>query len=228
MRVLIIDDHEVLWAGMRIVVENLAAEQRSGDAFEWEGVRDVEAARALAGRSFDLILLDYHLPKIKGVAALKATRAIFETPPIVMISGDESPEAIRAVIEEGAAGYIPKTMSEPQMLRALSLVLAHGIYLPPTALLDAHTPTRNSFAAQTTDAGLESLMTRELTTRQREVFARALRGMPNKLIARDLKIAEGTVKLHLAMVFRTMGVRNRTEAMYRVLSSGATGALERL
>ncbi len=67
-----------------------------------------------------------------------------------------------------------------------------------------------------------------LSPRQREVFSRALRGKPNKIIARELGIAEGTVKVHLAMVFRALGVRNRTEAMYRVLSADTAAAVTRL
>ena len=67
-----------------------------------------------------------------------------------------------------------------------------------------------------------------LSPRQREVFQRALRGKPNKVIARELGIAEGTVKVHLAMVFRALGVRNRTEAMYRMLSADAAAAVARL
>ena len=63
---------------------------------------------------------------------------------------------------------------------------------------------------------------------QREVFARALRGKANKVIARELGIAEGTVKVHLAMVYKALGVRNRTEAMYRVLSADAAEAVARL
>jgi DNA-binding NarL/FixJ family response regulator len=71
-------------------------------------------------------------------------------------------------------------------------------------------------------------MAAELSPRQREVFAGALRGKPNKVIARELGIAEGTVKIHLAMVYRALGVKNRTEAMYRVLSADAAQAVAHL
>lgn len=227
MKVLIVDDHEVLWSGMRGVVERLAAQQRPDEPFEWKGAKCVADAQALKDADFDLILLDYHLPDIEGIAALKAIRSRFETSPVVMISGDERPQAIRSAIEEGAAGYIPKTMPERDMVAALSLVLARGVYLPPAALLDADVTHQDMEPGVASDA-IAAFMAAELTPRQREVFARALRGMPNKLIARELGIAEGTVKVHLAIVFRALGVRNRTEAMYRVLSAEAGEALERL
>jgi two-component system, NarL family, nitrate/nitrite response regulator NarL len=227
MRVLIVDDHEVIWSGMRGVVERLAAQQRPAEPFAWFCARDVPSARALDVESLDLILLDYHLPGTSGIDAMVSLRERFEAAPIVMVSGDQRPDNIRRVIEAGAAGYIPKTMPEPEMVAALALVMAHGIYLPPVALLDVDTPVENGDAQIANDA-LPGFMAAELSPRQREVFARALRGKPNKIIARELGIAEGTVKVHLAMVYRALGVRNRTEAMYRVLSADAAHAVARL
>ena len=230
MRVLLVDDHEVIWSGMRGVVERLAAQHRPGETFEWRCVRDVAAALALQVTGLDLILLDYHLPGISGVPAMQALRERFDAAPIVMVSGDQRPENIRRVIEAGAAGYIPKTMPEPEMVAALALVMACGIYLPPVALLDVEHPVDAGDAGDThvSNDALHGFMSAELSPRQREVFAHALRGKPNKVIARDLGIAEGTVKVHLAMVYRALGVRNRTEAMYRVLSADAAGAVARL
>lgn len=227
MRVLIVDDHEVIWSGMRGVVERLVLQHRPGDSFEGFCVRDVPGAQALDIDTLDLILLDYHLPGITGIEAMKALRARFEAPPIVIVSGDQRPDNIRQAIEAGAAGYVPKTMREPEMIAALGLVLAHGIYLPPMALLDVQ-PVVDTGDAQVANDALHGFMAAELSPRQREVFARALRGKPNKVIARELGIAEGTVKVHLAMVYRALGVRNRTEAMYRVLSADAVEAVARL
>lgn len=227
MQVLFIDDHEVIWSGMRGVVERLAAQQHPGEPFGWRCTRDVPAALALATEALDLILLDFHLPGVSGLQAMAALRERFESAPIVVVSGDQRPDNIRRVIEAGAAGYIPKTMPEAEMVAALALVMAHGVYLPPVALLDADT-ARDDGDAHVTAEALPAFMAAELSPRQREVFTRALRGKPNKVIARELNIAEGTVKVHLAMVYRALGVRNRTEAMYRVLSADAANALARL
>jgi DNA-binding NarL/FixJ family response regulator len=106
--------------------------------------------------------------------------------------------------------------------------MAHGVYLPPVALLDALPAPEPADDAQLPNDAIAAFMAAELSPRQREVFARALRGKPNKVIARELGIAEGTVKVHLAMVFRALGVHNRTEAMYRVLSADAINAVGRL
>lgn len=227
MRVLIVDDHEVIWSGMRGVVERLASQQRPGEEFRWYCARDVPAVRVLDATELDLILLDFHLPGITGLEALIAVRELFEAVPVVVTSGDQRPQNIRGAIEAGAAGYIPKTMPEQEMVAALSLVMARGIYLPPVALLEEDDCLGGGDVRVAADA-LPGFVAGELSPRQREVFARALRGKPNKLIARELGIAEGTVKIHLAMVFRALGVRNRTEALYRVLSTDAAEALDRL
>lgn len=227
MQVLFVDDHELIWSGMRGVVERLAGQQRPGEAFGWHCTRDLATALALEVEALDLVLLDFHLPGVAGLAAMAALRERFESAPIVVVSGDQRPDNIRRVIEAGAAGYIPKTMPEPEMVAALALVMAHGVYLPPVALLDAEPAHDDGEPALAAEA-LPAFMAAELSPRQREVFTRALRGKPNKVIARELGIAEGTVKVHLAMVYRALGVRNRTEAMYRVLSADAADALARL
>jgi DNA-binding NarL/FixJ family response regulator len=224
----LVDDHEVIWSGMRGVVERLAAQQRPGERFDWFCARDLAGALASEAGALDLVLLDYHLPDTEGLSALRALRERFDAAPIVIVSGDQQPERIRRAIEAGAAGYIPKTMPEAEMVAALGLVMAHGVYLPPVALLDAEPAPEPADDAQLSNDAIATFMAAELSPRQREVFARALRGKPNKVIARELGIAEGTVKVHLAMVFRALGVRNRTEAMYRVLSADAINAVGRL
>lgn len=227
MQVLFIDDHEVIWSGMRGVVERLVAAQRPGEPFDWRCARDLDAAMALPLAAPDLILMDYHLPGVTGLDALAALRERFESSPVVVVSGDQRPDKIRRAIEAGAAGYIPKTMPEPEMVAALGVVMARGVYLPPVALMDVE-PARAEGEAQLDAESLPAFMAAELSPRQREVFTRALRGKPNKVIARELGIAEGTVKVHLAMVYRALGVHNRTEAMYRVLSADAAHTLATL
>lgn len=228
MRVLLIDDHEVIWSGMRGVVGRLAGQLRPELPFEWHCARDLREALAVEAAALDLILLDYHLPDCDCVSALHVLRERHDAAPIVVVSGDLQPERIRRTIEAGAAGYVPKAMPEADMVAALALVMAHGVYLPPVALLEAGPPPEAPDDAPLSSEAIAGFIAAELSPRQSEVFARALRGKPNKVIARELGIAEGTVKAHLAMVFRALGVRNRTEAMYRVLSADAVRAVARL
>ncbi|MBL8288056.1 MAG: response regulator transcription factor [Rubrivivax sp.] len=246
MRVLLVDDHEVVWSGMRGVVARVAAAHRPLPAaaapLQWHCARNLADALALGGAApdptgpLDLVLLDYHLPDADGLVALRRLRDRYEGVPIVVVSGDEQPATIRRCIDAGAAGYIPKTVSEAEMVAALEVVMARGVYLPPLALLEpvpaaaAAAPGARDDGAQAgcvADEALAGFLAAELSPRQRQVLAQALRGRPNKAIARDLGIAENTVTVHLAMAFRALGVRNRTEAMYRVLAADAVHAVER-
>ncbi len=134
-----------------------------------------------------------------------------------MLSGDTSAELIRRAVELGAAGFIPKRYSSEAMLAALDLVLAGGIYLPAEVLRQAGwaVPRRTDSRV----IGIEERFS-QLTPRQVEVYRAATRGLPNKLIARELGIAESTVKTHLSAVYEVLGVRNRTEAAYQASVEG--------
>ncbi len=224
MNVLLIDDHEIVWNGTRSLLQRLAAELDPQASFSFEAVRDVAAAGTLAGRHFDLVLLDYHLPGLAGVAALHAVKAQFESTPVCMQSAETTPQRVREVIEAGAAGFIPKSYRLDEMEAALRVVLRHRVYLPAEFLLaDAVTRTPSADALSRED--MARFVECELSQRQRQVLALAVRGMPIKLISRQLGIAEGTVKVHLSMVYRALGARNRTDALCRLFDAQATSAL---
>jgi DNA-binding NarL/FixJ family response regulator len=227
MRVLLIDDHEIVWSGTRRLLERLAAEIDAGAPFSFEAVRDVASAMALPADGFDLVLLDYHLPDLSGLAALQAVKARFESTPVCMQSAECMPQRVRELIECGAAGFIPKSYRLDDMEAALRLVLRHRIYLPAEFLVaDAATRSTGPEADELTREDLPRFLRAELSPRQRQVLALAIRGVPVKLIARELGIAEGTVKVHLSMVYRALGARNRTDALCRVFDAKAAAALE--
>jgi DNA-binding NarL/FixJ family response regulator len=138
-----------------------------------------------------------------------------------VLSGYEDPAIMRSALERGVLGFIPKAYSPEVMLSAVRLVLAGGVYVPPM-MLTALPPgivagvapmrggePRSSGASSQTLEHLRSV----LTERQVEVLQLLSQGKPNKLIGRSLGISEGTVKIHLAAIFRALNVRNRTEAV---------------
>jgi DNA-binding NarL/FixJ family response regulator len=227
MNVLLIDDHEVVWNGTRRVIERVSAEVDPSAVLGFEAVRDVAAAKRLPAEGFELVLLDYHLPDLSGVEALRAVKAHFELTPVCMQSGESTPQRVREVIEAGAAGFIPKSYSLQDMEAALRVVLQHRVYLPAEFLLDDQV-TREKLPDEVKPEDLAGFIQAELSPRQRQVLALAIRGTPIKLIARKLSIAEGTVKVHLSMVYRALGARNRTDALCRVLGAQAATALDSL
>lgn len=122
-------------------------------------------------------------------------------------------------VDLGAAGFIPKRYSSEMMIAALGKVLAGQIFLSAKVL-------RLSAADQgpRSRGHVEGVLQR-LTGRQRDVYRAAARGLSNKLIARDLDIAESTVKTHLTAVYAELGVRNRTEAAYQAPRDGVDTAV---
>ncbi|MCW5634354.1 MAG: response regulator transcription factor [Rubrivivax sp.] len=224
MQVLLIDDHEIVRAGTQRLLERIAAELHPGTALDFAAVRDVAAALALPATGVELVLLDYHLPGTSGVEALRAVRAHFEGASVCLLSAETTPQRVREVIEAGASGFIPKTYALDEIEAALRVVLRHRVYLPAELLLaePAAAPEPDSAPREQ----LAHFVANELSQRQRQVLALAVRGLPTKLIARQLAIAEGTVKVHLSMVYRALGARNRTDALYRVLAADAAEALD--
>ncbi|VWX61328.1 Two component transcriptional regulator, LuxR family [Burkholderiales bacterium 8X] len=225
MKVLLIDDHEIVWSGTRRLLERLSQELEPGAAFHFEAVRDVEAARLQPRDGFDLVILDYHLPGMSGLEALASVKAHFESVPVCMQSAESDAQRVRAVIDAGAAGFVPKSYRLEEMEAALRLVVRHRVYLPAEFVLAEHV-VRERQPDELSTEELARFLGTELSPRQKQVLALAIRGLPVKLISRQLSIAEGTVKVHLSMVYRALGVRNRTEALCRVFEASAAGALE--
>jgi DNA-binding NarL/FixJ family response regulator len=169
-------------------------------------------AADLRDQRFDLIFLDWNMPGLQGEQALDAVKLGFPTCPVVVVSGEDGADIIRSAIARGAAGYVPKAASPEVMLGALQLILAGGVYLPPQVL---GTAPRLGTAGARAEPPLA-----DLTERQKAVLRSALKGTPNKVIARELGISEGTVKSHLSSAFRALDVRNRTEALYSAAKLG--------
>ncbi len=207
MHILIVDDHPLFREGMKILLSSLDPAVLMSEA----GTVAEAVARA-ATESPDLVLLDMNLPGVSRLDALRQVKDAYESAAVVVVSGDEDPLFVRACIEAGAAGYIPKTTDSALTIQALRLVLAHGIYLPRSALGRPATARQPGVSAPWSEL--------QLSDRQMAVLERMLRGKPNKIIARDLNIAVGTVKAHLWAVYQALGVTSRSQAMYRVHELG--------
>jgi DNA-binding NarL/FixJ family response regulator len=205
MRVLLIDDHPLFREGLKGLLLGLEP------SVQVEQAGSVDAAEALQGLSFDLVLMDLNMPGSQGMDALSRTKALFEAAAVVVVSGDESPSTIQSAIQHGAAGYVPKTTDPSVTIQALRLVLAQGTYLPPEALRQPGTTPETATAPATSTPNWP----KELSPRQLAVLRCLLQGKPNKVIAREIGIAEGTVKAHLWAVYQLLGVSNRAQAMYR-------------
>lgn len=202
MKILLADDHDLFRAGLGMVLGELEADTQLLQAASLTDAIEC----ALAEPDLDLALLDLNMPAMNGNAGLQQFRTQFPQVPVVIVSGSDDLAAVHAALNTGASGFIHKSTSPTVMLSALRLVLAGGIYVPPHAMRQDQAPKP---AAPAANKGWEI----RLTARQMEVLRLLALGKPNKVIARELDLSEGTVKIHLSAIFRVLDVNNRTEAV---------------
>ena len=205
LRLLLADDHEMVRVALRHALSPLAP------AIEWREAGDavaVETELELCA-DIDLALVDLHMPGAGGAGWIATLRARHPAVPLVVLSGDESPALVRALIGHGVAGFIPKSDSAAIILQAVRLVLSGGTYAP--LRLVANGEREDAMPPAPPRSLVSGPLT--LTARQVDVLRLLARGLPNKLIARQLGLSEATVKVHLLAIFRALGVHNRTQAV---------------
>lgn len=223
MKILIADDH-------RLIVEAVADKLAElGPQVRFVQALSVEELMASLIDDLDLAIIDLGMPGAQGIDHIQEVRRRKPALPVIVLSGHDDPAIMREALQAGAMGFIPKAYSPDVMLLAVRLVLAGGIYVPPLMLsevasLDPLHQAASISAARAegqqhsggANAGPETSLAQlrnVLTERQLDVLILLSQGKPNKLIGRSLGISEGTVKIHLAAIFRALKVRNRTEAV---------------
>jgi DNA-binding NarL/FixJ family response regulator len=208
--VLLVDDHAVVREGLRSFLElqdgiEVVAEAADGEA----------AVRAAEAWKPDVVLMDLVMPRLDGVGAMRELRRRLPSARVIVLTSFPDDDRLLPAIRAGAAGYLLKNADPQDVVRAVRA--AHA----GEALLDPGVAARLVEAiAQRPDAE----PTERLTPREREVLALIARGMPNKLIARELEISEKTVKTHVGHVLAKLGVADRTQAALQAVREGLVDA----
>jgi len=211
MKLLVIDDHPVFRDGMAALLSQAADETVILQA--------PECATALnmidAHPDLDAIFVDLMMPGMTGDIAVREFGKRRPELPVIVLSSSENPSDVRRALNAGALGYIPKSANPQTLLSALKLVLSGNIYVPP---LLAHAVEPESAADETPRT---AAVMNQLTDRQLDVLKELCSGSSNKEISSHLGIAEKTVKAHVAAIFKTLNVVNRTQAAnaFREISS---------
>jgi DNA-binding NarL/FixJ family response regulator len=207
LKVLIADDHPMVRDAL---ARTLRLVEPAAQVIEADDFAAAEAA--LLQHMPTLALVDLHMPGMHGVEGVRRLRLRFGAVPLLVASGEDDPAVIRATFAAGAVGFLPKSETPEVLQQAIRLVLGGGTYMPSQALADL----RNGQAPPRPD-------TSGLTPRQMDVLKSLMRGQPNKLIARELGLTEGTVKIHIAAILRALQARNRTEAVVVARRLGIEG-----
>jgi DNA-binding NarL/FixJ family response regulator len=226
MKVLLIDDHPLILQALQTVIQSM------GNDTTVVGAGSARAARESlkADADFDLVLLDLHLGDADGFEVLVEFRHAYPALPVVVVSASDRHSDVIKAIDLGAMGFVPKRASNDALFEALNMVMSGGIYIPPMTLGSEPEPLKPEgdtvpsvlrvVREQAQDAPYQAapmpLAAIGLTPRQTDVLALLLKGLPNKLIARELNLSVETVKDHVAAVLRALNVSSRTQAVLAV------------
>lgn len=216
MKVLLIDDHPLILSALQSVIQGLSDNVTVVTAGSAQEARE----KLLAQSDFDLVLLDLQLGDANGFDVLVEFRAAYPALPVVIVSASDRASDVIRSIDLGAMGFVPKRASTETLFEALHMVMMGGIYVPSMSMGSEGTPDDEGPLRRTAiDAGFqthESIESLGLTPRQTEVLTLLLKGHPNKIIARDLKLSVETVKDHVAAVLRALNVSSRTQAVLAI------------
>jgi two-component system nitrate/nitrite response regulator NarL len=199
VKLLIVDDHPLFRDGLAALLLQASAHTTVVQASSAE-----EALKLVDEQVIDAVFMDLVMPGLCGEPAIREFARRHPDLPVIVLSSSENPGDVRRVLNAGASGYIPKSATAQTVVSALTLVLSGNIYVPPLLV---------SAATRAVDqaAGAERSVS-QLTDRQVDVLRHLRDGLSNKEISASLGIAEKTVKVHIAAIFKTLNVVNRTQA----------------
>ncbi len=194
IRVLLVDDHKLVRAGLQSLIESTDDLTVVGAASD--GAEAVELVGALAP---DLVLMDLSMPGVDGIEATRRIAAAHPDVQVLVLTSFSDGERVRRALDAGAVGYLLKDADPQDLLDGVRAVVRGESPLDPRAaraMLQTRPTTRGD----------------DLTEREREVLELITQGMANKQIARALNISDSTVKAHVGSIFQRIGVADRTSA----------------
>jgi DNA-binding NarL/FixJ family response regulator len=206
-RVLVIDDHPIVRDALAaaLISLNVVDEVETADSFR--SMVDKLERDAL----FQMLILDLSLADTHGSRSVEFIREQYTHIPILIFSGYDATDIIAQCFEYGVHGFVSKNSPMQAIVSAIRVVLAGGLYIPPSAA--------RAMGFELPDSKEPALPWQEhkppFTPKQQEVFDLLLQGLPNKVIARRLGMAEGTVKTHLHGIYQIMRVNSRAQAILK-------------
>lgn len=213
---LVVDDHSLVTQALSMLIK------ADDPGAEVDAANDIFAARKLVaakGADADLLILDLSMPGVFGTSLLEEFVAQHPSLKILVLSGISDRNTVLSVLQQGAAGFIPKTLDAELLTTAIHFVLKGGVYLPSKIIEQSQRPGFFAEAAPKACAAAHAPAP-QLTPRQLDVLRELAKGSPIKRICSNLNLSEGTVKTHVSALYRAFGARNRTEALLAAKRAG--------
>jgi DNA-binding NarL/FixJ family response regulator len=211
MKILVVDDHPLILGALAALLPQLG----SGIVVR-AAARAEEAVAILDGEpDVALVLLDLGLPGARGQDLLADFLLDYPGVPIVILSATDDHATVSAALAAGARGFIAKTASAPALLEALRQVIDGAVCRAGDRTVPVAVPVPVAGPGTRPGAPVPGL-----TARQGDVLRLIAQGKPNKIICRDLRLSEGTVKVHVSAVLRALNVGSRTQAVAELARRG--------
>lgn len=221
IQLLVVDDHNLFRRGLIALLKQDGRFDVVGEA------ADIGQAQRCAGQIEPaLILLDNHLPGVRGIESIGSLKQAFARARILMLTVSENEEDLAAAMQAGADGYLLKTVESDQLCEAIVRVLAGEPVISPEMMTKFVAAFRTKAPAVVPPQTLApvvpvpSTLQESLSAREREILLLVARGDSNKLIARQLDIAETTVKVHVQAILRKLQLSSRVQAAVYAAAHG--------
>ncbi len=209
IRVLLVDDEELVRTGLRMILETERDISVVGDA-----VNGADAIAQVRSAGPDVVLMDIRMPTMDGLEATRRICAGPDGPRVVVLTTFDLDEHVYAALAAGASGFLLKDAPSTQLVHAIRVAAAGDALLAPSV-------TRRLIARFTDEPALARVdLPDDLTPRETEVLALLAEGLSNAEIADRLFVGEATIKTHVARVLAKLGVRDRVQAVVRAYRSG--------
>jgi DNA-binding NarL/FixJ family response regulator len=210
IRVLLVDDQELVRAGLRGILRARFGFEIVGELVDGAGV--VDSVKELQP---DVVLMDVRMPGVDGVTATQQLRASGEAPPVLVLTTFEDEEVLAGALRAGAAGFLLKGVPVEDLQRAVRTVAEGGAWLDPAVTARVLATYRQGPVSSDPHPAVDVL-----TPREREVLVLIGSGRSNAEIADDLSLGEGTVKTHVGHVFAKLQLRDRAAAVVFAFDHG--------
>ena len=203
IRVLLVDDQELVRAGLRGILRETFGFEIAGECADGD-----QAAGAIAATEPDIVLMDVRMSRLDGVAATRLIHDLRPSLPILALTTFDDDEALAGMLRAGAAGFVLKGVPAEELHRAVRTVAGGGAWLDPAVTGRVLAVYRDAPPPSAATPALG-----QLTEREREVLTLVAQGCTNSEIAGRLFIGEGTVKTHINHLFTKLGLRDRAAAI---------------